>query len=173
MLAQLVASSAVPKALNASHLLVLLPKGKTVPSDVPHRELLSAVLKRRGIKAGESGGTPVAANAADGSLIAWAMLDFSKANFAVHTQVRKAMQLLLDEQPAGVTIVVQGDESQRSHAAEAAVYAAWVNGAPLRCTRKRPTSASRCKRSRCTVLPTLKVLPHLRRKRQATCCAAR
>jgi len=91
MLAQLTASSAVPKALNVSHLLVLLPKNKTLPSDVPHRELLAAVLKRRAIKADEFT-TPVAANAADGSLIAWAMLDFSKINFAVQTQVRKAKQ---------------------------------------------------------------------------------
>ena len=136
MLAQLTASSVVPKALNASHLLVLLPKGKTVPSDVPHRELLSAVLKRRSIKVDDFA-TPVAANAADGSLIAWAMLDFSKTNFAVQTQARKALQLLLDEQPAGVTIVVQGDAAQRQQAAEAAVYAAWVNGAPLPLHKKK------------------------------------
>lgn len=136
MLAQLTASSAVPKALKASHLLVLLPKGKTVPSDVPHRELLAAVLKRRAIKVDDFA-TPVAANAADGSLIAWAMLDFSKTHFAVQTQVRKAMQLLLDEQPAGVTIVVQGDAAQRRQAAEAATYAAWVNGAPLPLHKKK------------------------------------
>ncbi len=136
MLAQLTASSALPKTLNAAHLLVLLPKDKTLPPkggsmSVPHRELLAAVLKRRGIKAEEFASTPVAANAADGSLTAWAMLDFGKANFAVQTQVRKAMQLLLDENPAGITILVQGDEAQRRQAAEAAVYAAWVNGAPL------------------------------------------
>jgi leucyl aminopeptidase len=141
MLAQLTATSALPqthtKPLNASHLLVVLPKGKTLPRDVPHRELLAAVLKRRGIKAGEFGAAPIAANHEDGSLIAWAMLDFSKTNFAVQTQVRKAMQLLLDEQPAGVTIVVQGDAAQRKQAAEAAVYAAWVNGAPLPLHKKK------------------------------------
>jgi leucyl aminopeptidase len=70
-------------------------------------------------------------------LIVWAMLDFSKTNFAVQTQVRKAVQLLLDEQPAGVTIVVQGDAAQRKQAAEAAVYAAWVNGAPLPLHKKK------------------------------------
>ena len=78
MLAQLTASSAVPKALNVSHLLVLLPKNKTLPSDVSHHELLAAVLKRRAIKADEFT-TPVAANAADGSLIAWAMLDSARS----------------------------------------------------------------------------------------------
>lgn len=137
MLAQLTALSAVPKTLNAAHLLVLLPKDKTLQRDVPHRELLVAVLKRRSIKAEEFAGTPVSANAADGSLIAWAMLDFSKTNFAVQTQVRKAMQMLLGEQPASVAIVVQGDEAQRRQAAEAAVYAACVNGAPLPLHKKK------------------------------------
>jgi leucyl aminopeptidase len=137
MLAQLTATLSLPKNLNAAHLLVLLPKGKTLPKDVPHGELLAAVLKRRAIKVDEFFGTPVAANSADGSMVAWAMLDFSKTNFAVQTQVRKAMQLLLDEQPASVTIVVQGDAAQRQQAAEAAVYGAWVNGAPLPLHKKK------------------------------------
>ena len=137
MLAQLTVSTSLPKTLNAAHLLVLLPKGKTLPRDVPHRELLVAVLKRRDIKSEEFGATPIAANSKDGSLIAWAMLDFSKTNFAVQTQVRKAMQMLLDEQPANVTIVVQGDAAQRQQAAVAAVYAAWVNGAPLPLHKKK------------------------------------
>jgi len=137
MLAQLTAISAIPKALNAAHLLVLLPKSKTLPGDVPHRELLAAVLKRRGIKAGGFADAPIAANHADGSLIVWAMLDFSKSNFAVQTQARKSMQLLLDEQPASATIVVQGDAAQRRQAAEAAVYVAWANGAPLPLHKKK------------------------------------
>jgi leucyl aminopeptidase len=142
MLAQLTVSSALPPTLHVAHLLVLLPKGKTLPlkdklMSVPHRELLATVLKRRGIKVEEFADTPIAANHADGSLIVWAMLDFSKTNFALQTQVRKAMQLLLSEQPASVTIVVQGDDAQRQQAAEAAVYAAWVNGAPLPLHKKK------------------------------------
>ena len=141
MLAQLTHTSALPANLKSAHLLVLLPKGKTLPPkesmSVPHRELLVAVLKRRGIKIEELASKPLAANSSDSSLIAWAMLDFSKTNFAVQTQVRKAMQLLLDEQPAGVTIVVLGDDAQRQQAAEAAVYAAWVNGAPLPLYKKK------------------------------------
>ncbi len=137
MLAHLTTSTLLPKNLSAAHLLVLLPKGKTLPKDLPHRELLAAVLKRRVIKVEEFAATPVAANAADGSLIAWAMLDFSKTNFALRMQARKAMQMLLDEQPASVTIVVQGDETQRRQAAEAVVYSAWVNGAPLPLHKKK------------------------------------
>ena len=149
MLAQLTATSALPPtqkpALNAAHLLVLLPKSNILPRDVPQRELLAAVLKRRGIKAEEFAATPVAANAADGSLIAWAMLDFSKSTFALQTQVRKALQLLLDEHPAAVTIVVRGDDAQRKQAGEAAAYAAWVNGALLP-VRKKPDHKNKAQR---------------------------
>ena len=137
MLAQLAPSTSLPKSLNAAHLLVLLPKDKVLPRDVSQRELLVTVLKRRNMKAEELAKSPVAANASDGSLIVWAMLDFSKPHFAVQTQVRKAMQMLLDEQPASVTIVVQGDAKQRQQAAEAAVYVAWVNGAPLPLHKKK------------------------------------
>ncbi|MFZ5523115.1 MAG: M17 family metallopeptidase [Pseudomonadota bacterium] len=137
MLAQLTATTSPPKYLNAAHLLVLLPKGNTLPGDVPQRELLAAVLKRRGMKMEEFADKPIAANHADGSLIAWAMLDFGKNNFALQTQARKAVQLLLGEQPSGLTIVVHGDEAQRRQAAEAAVYAAWVNGAPLPLHKKK------------------------------------
>jgi len=137
MLAQLNASSALPKTLNATHLLVLLPKGKTLPRDVPQRDLLAAVLKRRGMKVEEFADASISANAGDGGMIAWAMLDFSKSTFALQTQVRKALQLLLGEYPSGVAIVVQGDEAQRRQAAEAAVYAAWVNGAPLPAHKKK------------------------------------
>src|SRR5450631_1621381 len=137
MLAQLNASSALPKTLNATHLLVLLPKGKTLPRDVPQRDLLAAVLKRRGMKVEEFADASISANAGDGGMIAWAMLDFSKSTFALQTQVRKALQLLLGEYPSGVAIVVQGNEAQRRQAAEAAVYAAWVNGAPLPLHKKK------------------------------------
>ena len=112
MLAQLTAALSLPKAVKATHLLVLLAKGKTLPKDLPYSDLLAAVLRRRGIKTGESGAAPVAANAADGGLIVWAMLDFGKTIFAVQTQVRKAVQLLLDKQPGGIAIIVQGDEAQ-------------------------------------------------------------
>jgi leucyl aminopeptidase len=137
MLAQLTASPVLPKTLNAAHRLVLLPKDKTLPRDVPHRELLTAVLKRRGMKVEEFADASVSANAGDGGMIVWAMLDFSKSTFALQAQVRKALQLLLGEYPTGVAIVVQGDEAQRQQAAEAAVYAAWVNGAPLPAHKKK------------------------------------
>ncbi len=137
MLAQLVTSSALPKTLTASHLLVLLPKSKTLPKDIPHSELLAAVMKRRDMKVDELAKSFFAANAENGALVVWAMLDFSKDTFALQTQIRKAMQALLDEHPKAVSIAVIGDDAQRQRAAGLAVYSAWVNGALLPVSKKK------------------------------------
>jgi leucyl aminopeptidase len=125
------AQLAFSNTLSASHQLIVLPKGKTLTKDIPHGDLLAAVLKRRDMKADELAKSPVAANAANGALVAWAMLDFDKDTFAQQVQVRKALQLLLEEHPKNISIAVLGDDAQRKRAAELAVYGAWVNGAPL------------------------------------------
>ncbi|HEX5338160.1 MAG TPA: leucyl aminopeptidase family protein [Gallionella sp.] len=137
MLAQLTLSPALPKTLNASHLLVLLPKMKTLAKDVPHGELLAVVLKRRDMKADELAKSSVAANAANGTLVVWAMLDFDKEPFAQQVQVRKALQALLDEHPKAIAVAVSGDAAQRQRLAELAAYAAWVNGALLPVHKKK------------------------------------
>ena len=134
MLAQLSLSQTLPAA---THLLVLLPKAKTLPKDLPHAALLKAVLARRDMKAEELAKSPVAANAANGTLITWAMLDFAKDTFAQQVQVRKALQLLLGENPKSIGIAVLGDEAQRRRAAGLAVYGAWVNGALLPVHKKK------------------------------------
>lgn len=113
----------------ASHCLVLLSKQNSLPENIPQRALLAAVLKRRAIKLAEFASTPVAANTADGRLMVWAMVDMTATVFAQQTQVRKAVQLLLDEHPSKVVLQVQGEAAQTL--AELAVYAAWVNGAAL------------------------------------------
>ncbi len=135
MLAQLTLFPALPKTLTATHLLVLLPKNKTLPKDAPYAALLASVLKRRAMKAEELAKTPVAANAANGTLVAWAMLDFEKDTFTLQSQTRKALQLLLAEQPKAIAIAVSGSQAQR--AAELAVYGAWVNGALLPVHKKK------------------------------------
>src|SRR5574340_1470620 len=131
MLAQLTLFQTPPKDLTAQHLLVLLPKAKALPKELPHDDLLRAVLKRRGMKADELAKSPASANAGDGALMAWGMLDLEKDAFAQQVQVRKALQLLLQESPRSIAIVVLGDEAQRKRAAELAVYGAWLNGALL------------------------------------------
>ncbi|MDP4030444.1 MAG: leucyl aminopeptidase family protein [Gallionella sp.] len=137
MLAQLTLSQTLPKDMAAQHLLVLLPKAKAIPKDLPHGNLLKALLARRDMKVGELAKSPVAANAENGVLVAWGMLDFEKDIFAQQAQVRKALQLLLGENPSSIGIVVLGDEAQRKRAAELAVYGAWVNGAPLPVHKKK------------------------------------
>ncbi len=134
MLAQLTLSQTLPAA---THLLVLLPKAEALPENVPHGELLAAVLKRRDLKENELAKSPVSANAANGDLVAWGMLDFEKDSFAQQVQVRKALQLLLGENPRSIGIAVLGNEAQRKRAAELAVYGAWVNGAPLPVHKKK------------------------------------
>src|SRR5664279_1079030 len=137
MLAQLTLFPSPPKTLTATHLLVLLPKTKALPKDVPHGELLAAVLKRRDMKAEELEKSAVAANAENGVLVVWAMLDFEKDTFALQTLVRKAQQILLDEHPKAIAISVFGDAAQRQRMAELAVYCAWVNGALLPVNKKK------------------------------------
>ncbi len=137
MLAQLTHISALPKSLSNTHLLVLLPKAKTLPKDLPHGELLAAVLKRRNMKMDEFAKSFVAANAANGALVVWAMLDFEKDTFVLQTHIRKALQTLLDEHPKAVSIAVVGAAAQRQRAAELAVYGAWVNGALLPVSKKK------------------------------------
>lgn len=137
MLAQLSLSQTLPGDIAALHLLVLLPKGKALPKGLPHASLLAAVLKRRELKAEDLAKSPLVATTENGALVAWAMLDHDKDTFAQQVQVRKAMQLLLEDGPGSVAIAVLGSESQRQRAAELAVYAAWVNGALLPVNRKK------------------------------------
>jgi len=117
------------RTLSGSHQLVLFPKSRTIIEKLPYSSLLGSVLKRRNMKVEELVKSPVAANAPDGTLVAWAMLDEKKDAFAQQVLVRKALQLLLQEQPKGIAIAVSGNVAQR--AAEFAVYGAWVNGALL------------------------------------------
>ncbi len=135
MLAQLTLFPALPKTFNATHLLVLMPKAKTLQKDIPYGDLLAATLKRRDMKAEELAKSPVAANTEKGALVVWAMMDAAKDTFGLQTQVRKAMQPLLDEHPKELSIVVTGMNVQRE--AELAVYGVWVNGALLPVSKKK------------------------------------
>lgn len=135
MLAQLTLFPALPKTFSATHLLVLMPKAKTLQKDIPYGDLLAATLKRRDMKAEGLAKSPVAANTEKGALVVWAMMDAAKDTFGLQTQVRKAMQPLLDEHPKELSIVVTGMNAQRE--AELAVYGAWVNGALLPVSKKK------------------------------------
>ncbi len=131
MLAQLTLYKTLPDKLTGTYTLVIFPKSKNLPDDLPHVDLLRAVIARRDMKASELVKTPVAANEVDGRLIVWAMLDFTKDTFLQQVFLRSALQLLLAEHPKQIAITVAGDDEQRQCAAKLALYVAWVNGALL------------------------------------------
>jgi leucyl aminopeptidase len=114
-----------------SHILFLLPQAKQLSGGWPECAALAALLKRRRMKIGELGKTPLAGSLGNGALAAWGMLDAVKSPFELQTTARNALQLLLAENPREVAIVVLGATSQRKLAAEIAVYCAWINGASL------------------------------------------
>jgi leucyl aminopeptidase len=114
-----------------SHILFLLPQAKQLSGDWPEREALAALLKRRRMKVGELGKTPLAGSIGNAALAAWGMLDPVKSQFESQTTARIALQLLLAENPREIAIVAPADAAHRKYAAEVAVYCAWVNGAPL------------------------------------------
>ncbi len=115
---------------NAGHALILLAAGKTLP-EVPGKEMLRAVLKRRDLKIDALAKTPVAVELPGGSLVVYAMLKPDASAFEAHEHLRKAMALLLNEHPKALSIAVFGTATDKTKAAEAAVYVALVNAAPL------------------------------------------
>jgi leucyl aminopeptidase len=124
----------------ARHALLVLPECARLEAlpGVPARAVLEAALARRGKKPAELARSPIATELPGGTLAAWVMLDTRRSVFEQHTALRKALQLLLAEKPAELAIAVYGDASFRRHAAEHALYAAWVNGARLPERKKKP-----------------------------------
>ncbi|MES2354126.1 MAG: leucyl aminopeptidase family protein [Pseudomonadota bacterium] len=139
MLAKVVSrSSALSKAAFAkiSHLLVVLPKSKSLPSTLPGYDVLKTLLARRGMQPAELDGNPLSAELGQGGLAAWVMADFAGTVFDRQTAIRKALQPLLAEKPASLDIVVMGTESQRDEGMETAVYCALINSKPLPARKK-------------------------------------
>ena len=132
MLAQLTVTK---KLVTSTHSLVLFDRNKTLPADLPHLNLLKAVLKRRGMKADELAKSPLVANTADGELVVWAMINVEQKIFAQHSQVRKALQLLLEDHPKKISIQILAKQAQGL--AEQAIYGAWINGALLPVQKKK------------------------------------
>ncbi len=135
MLAQLSVFPVLPAKMDAPYFLVIFPKGKSLPKDLPHLEILKNVLARRDMKASELAKSPVSANAE--RMVAWMMLDMEKDAFSSLALIRKAMQPLLEEHPSEIAIVVMGDEAQRKRAAELSAFVALANGTPLPVHKKK------------------------------------
>jgi len=129
----------------AKHVLMVLPKAGAPDAlgGVPALEVLSAALARRTKKLSELAHSPLATDLAQGTLVSWVMVDPSRSVFERQTVLRKGLQLLLAEKPEEITIAAFGPATARRHAAELAVYCAWVNGARLPERRKEPARALR------------------------------
>jgi leucyl aminopeptidase len=113
----------------SAHVLVLIPKAKTLPS-VPGLDALKAALKRRAGKIEELAKSPVAVEI-DGTLLAYAMVDGQAQTFERHTQIRKAWECLATEKPESVAVAILGDADFRNQAGHDAAYVLAVNADPL------------------------------------------
>ena len=117
--------------------LVILPKqdkssGKFLNQHIFYgKDALEALLLRRKMKPGEMCGVPVCANLENGSLCAWVIVDQKESVFEQQTCIRKALQLLLDENPEEIHIGVYGNTREKRELAELAVFVTWVNGSML------------------------------------------
>src|SRR5687768_11323718 len=144
MLAKLEQSAAPVTASDlkhARHFLFVLPKAAK-PASLPHGEALAAALARRKKKPEDLAKSPVATDPSHGALAAWVILDSAKTPFEQQTLLRKALSLVLAEKPETLGIGVFGSPAERQRAARLAVYAAWVNGAPLPERKKEPDSTA-------------------------------
>lgn len=138
LLAELKFSAKPAELRRVRHTLLVFPSADVAPADLPERALLLATLARRGEKLADLNKSPVSATGVDGALYVWAMFDQALSVFQRDTLLRKAVCVLLAEQPETLRIELCGDAALRAALAECAVYAAWVNGAPLPAQRKEP-----------------------------------
>lgn len=127
-------------SIKASYILVVLPKQEKLSKKhpIPGEESLHQLLLRRDMKLTDLCETPVCANLQNGELCSWVMLDSAQPVFNQQTAMRKAMKLLLQENPAEIHIVTLGTTQQKRSFAECALYVAWVNGATLPVRKNKP-----------------------------------
>ncbi len=139
--------SPIDSSIKASHILVVLPKSEKL-SKKSHffaEETLAKLLLRRDLELAALAETPVSADLQQGELCAWVMIDTNQSIFEQQSAMRKAIKLLLSENPAEIHIEVNGSVQQKGNFAELAVYTAWLNGAilPVRKNKPAPKSLSK------------------------------
>ena len=95
------------------------------------KNILEKIFLRRKMKPEEISGVSVSANLESGSLCVWVVMDLEKPIFEQQTCIRKALQLLLAENPEEIYLAVYGDIQEKRAFSELAVYAMWANGSVL------------------------------------------
>lgn len=121
-----------------AHALVLLPAvgGGGSPTSLYRADRLQVALRRRREPMDALLRTPVAIETPAGQLVVYGMVDRTLSVFEQQSAVRRAMQLVLQERPVEIAVIVAGDAPTRLGLARLAAYDAWLNGVPLP-TRKR------------------------------------
>ena len=152
MIAKLIQKiSPVSQSTKINQLLVVLPKQDKSSEKFLNQHIfygkdtLEALLLRRKMKPGEMCGVPVCANLDNGSLCTWVIVDQKGSVFEQQTCIRKALQLLLAENPEEIHISVYGNARESRELAELAVFVTWVNGSmlPSRKTDKKKNELSK------------------------------
>ena len=116
------------------HILFVL--SEKAEKNIPFAKILENKLKRSKCEFKDLNKTPVAVELPNGGLASFVMLAEKLSMFQKHTLLRKALKLLLDEQPEGLAICVFGDEKAKEASACAAYYVATVNAAELPSRKK-------------------------------------
>ncbi|MGA7180126.1 MAG: leucyl aminopeptidase family protein [Thiobacillaceae bacterium] len=112
-----------------SHVMVLMPRGKSLPA-LPGLASLKAALRRRAAKIEELAKSPVTVEI-DGTLLVYAMVDGGVPTFERHTQIRKAWECLSGEKPESVDVAIFGELDFRKQIGRDAAYVVAVNAEPL------------------------------------------
>ena len=114
-------ASPLSESSNAMHILVVLSKPNKSSDKLQNmpdflgKSVLGALLSRRKMQLGEIGDTPAAANLGNGALCVWVLMDPGKSIFEQQTSVRKAVKVLLDENPAEIHLAVYGIRMKSGH----------------------------------------------------------
>ena len=134
----------IDQSIKASHIVVVLPKLEKLPKkyNIFGEETLGRLLLRREMKLTDLSCTPVSANLESGELCAWIMVDSDQSVFDQQTCMRKAIKLLLIENPNEIFIAVYGTAHQKRNFSQLAVYVTWVNGAVLPVRKNKPARKS-------------------------------
>ncbi|HQR04187.1 MAG: leucyl aminopeptidase family protein [Proteobacteria bacterium] len=118
-----------------SHQIWLLPAAADLPVDLPARSQWRSALARRDVAPVDLAKTPQILDLPDGSAMVLAMAPAASGHFERLTLARKALMLLLKENPAVIAIV---DRAQDTDFARDAIFSALLNGQVLPARKRKP-----------------------------------
>ncbi len=122
-----------PTAKRFEHLLCVLPVEKNTLNDATifGAATLKRMIARRGMTASELAKTPLSGEVEGGALAAWVAIDITQSIFEQQTSLRKALALLLAENPVRIAMCIYGTAEFRDTVAPLAAYVGHVNAAVL------------------------------------------